>query len=111
MGAADPPLLGPGGLARSIQRVNARFARTLWLYRTKPGGPEGRVGVLKVVILPLVLANKALEWLTGRIPTDVDLLERLLVAEAELELVKAENKILRTEITQKVNAIMKRVEE
>lgn len=64
-----------------------------------------------MLVFPLVLANKSLEWLTGRIPTDVDLLERLLVAEAELELVKAENKILRTEITQKVNAIMKRVEE
>jgi hypothetical protein len=70
------------------------------------------VGVLvKVLVLPLVLANKALEWLTGRIPTDVDLLERLLIAEAEMELVKAENRILRTEITKKVNAIMKRVED
>lgn len=67
--------------------------------------------MVKVLVLPLVLANKALEWLTGRIPTDVDLLERLLIAEAEMELVKAENRILRTEITKKVNAIMKRVED
>lgn len=67
--------------------------------------------LVRVLVLPLVLANKALEWVTGRIPTDVELLERLLIAEAELELVKSENKILRTEITKKVNAIMKKVEE
>ena len=67
--------------------------------------------MVKVLVLPLVLANKVLEWLTGRIPTDVDLLERLLIAEAEMALVKAENKILRTEITKKVNAIMKRVQD
>lgn len=66
---------------------------------------------MRVLVLPLVLVNKALEWATGRIPTDVELLERLLIAEAELELVKSENKILRTEITKKVNAIMKKVEE
>lgn len=66
---------------------------------------------MKVLSFPLVVANRALEWMTGRIPTDVELLERLLITEAELELVKSENKILRTEISQKVAAIMKRIEE
>lgn len=67
--------------------------------------------VLRVLTLPLDLVNKILEWLTGRIPTDVELLERLLIKEAELELVKSENKILRTEISQKVAAIKKRMDE
>lgn len=52
-----------------------------------------------------------LEAVTGRIPTDIDLVRQIVLMDAENELLRTENAILRTELTEKVNAIMKRVQE
>lgn len=104
MGSAEAHMLGP--------RVSAPPRQDDRSLRSHPGcggteshGPRESQGHLMglalakyVVLATLRTANSVAEWLVGRIPTDVELMERILILQAENEVLRAENRAARTRL-------------